>query len=267
MISPLDSLTHISELLGFTPPGNIAHMYVDLSARLNTFAGNRYQWLSEKPYENRVLKQHMAFTLLVPGGKASKARKAVELLTTCGYLDNPGGYAVADIAEMLRPCVRFHNVKTKRLHHMLVNWPALVIYVHTYLTLKSGINPVKLRGMISKYVPGFGKKATAHFMRNTGICSGANALPIIDVHIHKALEAFGFKHATYEEAEESFVGMAKLMCLNVHLLDAWLWCGYANNWDFGNADFDNFTTNKETKHERDTVTTGKDTSTDSSNAG
>jgi thermostable 8-oxoguanine DNA glycosylase len=246
MSNSVANIRHISKLLGFKLPQHVLQTYINLSASLTGLADNRTKWFSLAPTHKIVLKQHLAFTLLAPGGKASRARTAVDLLTQIGYLANPGQFTPDYNAEFIKPHVRFHNVKGARLHDLLLHWDHLSGIVVEELSTKDK-TVSELRARLADNMPGFGKKATAHFMRNTGICSGIDALPIIDVHIHKALAAFGFKHATYEEAEEGFIGMAKLMDLDVHLLDAWLWCGYANNWDFGNADFDNFTTNKETK--------------------
>jgi hypothetical protein len=89
-------------------------------------------------------------------------------------------------------------------------------------------------------VVGFGEKAASHFMRNTGLMRGWSALPIIDTHIHKALEVYQLPHKGYPDAECSFTALATKTGIPPLLLDAVLWCAYAKNWDVTHSDFDNF---------------------------
>jgi len=203
----------------------------NLLNNLNEFRCNYGRWRAICDLDN-VLRRHLAFTLLVPGGKADRARFAVDVLHAQGCLTKPLKSRV--VAKMIRPYVRFHNVKARRLVTALRLFPRLQnqVLLHTGLKIT--------HDWIVKHIKGLGRKATAHFMRNTGIWSDRHAYPLIDVHIHKVLEAFNFKHSTYSEAEQSFWNLAEFTGLDIIFLDAVLWCTYANNWNFSNSDFDNF---------------------------
>lgn len=212
----------------------------ELQKCLDNMWRNSDRWHLRKYMYESVLRRHMAFTLLVPGGKADRARQAVNLLSDAGYLLSPPAPSV--IAKLIRPYVRFHNVKAKRLVNTLrKQWPKLVMRV-LKVPECNGLEQ-KLRDInawIQSHIPGLGQKATAHFMRNTGLWYYGFAFPLIDVHIHKALEALGYSHSTYQEAERSFWDLSAKVDIQVILLDAALWCAYANNWEFSNSDFDNF---------------------------
>ena len=145
------------------------------------------------------------------------------------------------VAKMIRPYARFHNVKAVRLVSALkTQLPKLINVVCIPSTLPRDAWLYEIKGWIRTNLKGLGQKAAAHFMRNTGLWMEHYAFPLIDVHIHKALEAYHFKHSTYKEAEKSFWTFAKMTDLPVILLDAVLWCAYANNWEFSNSDFDNY---------------------------
>ena len=204
-----------------------------LRYQLQNLRSNFLHWFKK---DQTILKKHLAFTLLVPGGKADRARGAVNAICHKGWLGIPPGVGVRRIAALIKPYVRFHNVKAKRLVDTLTRkFFRLVETVH--------LNPDRIQVIhdyILKNIKGLGRKATAHFMRNTGLCMDKFAYPIIDVHIHKVLEKLKFKHATYNEAEQSFWTLVKVVGMDVILLDAALWCIYSRNWNFTNSDFDNF---------------------------
>jgi len=186
--------------------------------------------------DQTILRKHLAFTLLVPGGKAGRARTAVNAICHKGWLGIPPGIGPKRIAALIKSYVRFHNVKAKRLCDvMLHKFFRLVETIH--------LNPDRIKVIhdyILKNIKGLGKKATAHFMRNTGLRTDRFAYPIIDVHIYKVLEKLKLPHGTYAQAEQSFWTLANMVLMDTILLDATLWCIYSRNWDFTNSDFDNF---------------------------
>jgi hypothetical protein len=142
----------------------------------------------------------------------------------------------------IRPNVRFYRTKIKRLEEAIGDWDKIRD------GMEQSRDPESRQTWLMDNITGLGKKAAAHFMRNTGLMSGFNALPIIDVHIHKALEKLNFKHDAYNEAEVSFKELVYLTALPPLLLDACLWCAYADNWDITHSDYDNFGWDTTTVH-------------------
>jgi len=206
-----------------------------LQAALAAFAGNRARLTSDDPADQEIIHKHAAFTMLVPGGKAAKARLAVDRLFQTGfpYLAEYTGRDIADISGIIKPYVRFHNTKATRLAILWAELPELGAKL-------AAMTVHECRDYLVKNIPGFGRKAAAHFMRNVGLSSGADALPIIDVHIRKLFPELG-DDAPYADFEHAFTRLAGMLGVSVHLLDACVWCSYANNWKNENADFDNFT--------------------------
>lgn len=83
-----------------------------LAIALSNFALNRYRWSNLDNIVNRkLLQQHLVFTLLVPGGKASRARTAVDNLTALDILPIQVPCSVASIESSVRPYTRFPNQK------------------------------------------------------------------------------------------------------------------------------------------------------------
>lgn len=140
----------------------------------------------------------------------------------------------------MAPYTRFPNQKADRVYRLLEGWDAVFgnnLVPRPWLT---EWKPDKIRDWLMVTVKGFGRKAASHFMRNTGLMSGYEAIPIIDVHIHKALEGLGVPHGTMQEAETSFTALSCGIEVEPMLLDAVLWSAYSKNWNNETADFDNF---------------------------
>ena len=235
------------------PRDNVKLLY----GALTDFEQNIGRWYTRGPQDRICLQAHAVFTLCVPGGKASRARTAVERLFDARII--PANWKRADrdcaawralfpagpekrIADLIRSHVRFHNAKAKNIVFMLQDWERF--QVNTGLLQFQGIATV--REYLVENISGFGYKAAAHFIRNAGLGMGLEALPIIDTHIYKALaQVFNYRpakftHKTYIKAEELFLGWARELKVPILLLDAALWCAYANNWDLSQSDFDNF---------------------------
>ena len=240
----------------FKGPPPALEVFQRLEACIEGFKLNRALINSElhRTVPSVVLK-HLAFTCFAPGGRADRARMAVELMDSTGdWFGNPDitwsfqEARVAELATAITPYVRFPNQKALHFLESAAKLPALLTLIGGRTISKSQMDGA-YEYMLDN-MPGFGMKSAAHFLRNVGMFGECYAFPIIDVHIHKALESFGFQHSGYEDAQPAFCHLANLIELPVILLDAALWCSYANNWDISHADFDNFTNqqNKESSH-------------------
>jgi thermostable 8-oxoguanine DNA glycosylase len=212
-----------------------------LSQEVWSFKANTPKLYSTDIAEQQLVRQHLAFTLFVPGGRADRAHKAVMELTEQGYLGasyNGGWFndtsEVAKVAAIMRPNVRFYKTKAGYLARALDAFQEVPIAMLN----NQGID--EMNRWLFNTIPGLGLKAAAHLMRNLGFFTEDYAYPIIDVHIHKLLEAGNFKHDTYGEAETSFLRLAELTDIPVVLLDAYVWCTYSQNWNPDTADFSNF---------------------------
>lgn len=198
--------------------------------------------ISETPEMVRKARQHLAFTILVPAGKAIRAMVAVETLDRRGFFDERPYKFLDDLKEILRPNVRFHNVKADRLLNAMGTMERFLDYIRTHEGLDD--KEAYLEGLhdwLWDKIDGLGRKATAHLMRNLGMFTLKKAYPIIDVHIHKALEAAGYGHETYSQAEDSFYALSENCDVPVILLDAYFWCSFAGDaWSLRGTDFLNF---------------------------
>ena len=232
--------------------------YAAIVHGLQRFWDNRVLWDTEK--DATLLRQHLAFTLSVPGGRADRAREAVDMLTAEGYLGDIKARGWDDAAvAILKPRVRFYNQKARRIEDCLMKFEGM------RRQLPQITDNMEKRKWLEWYMPGFGPKAATHFMRNSGLMSYMDGLPIIDVHIHKVLEHFGFKHSEYEESCHAFKSLSDLVEIPVLILDAVLWCAYANNWEVDEADFDNFGVTEPLKTGTVNNGTGKDINRKSAN--
>lgn len=216
---------------------------------LQCFAANRNLWGDTKdPMSSAhwLIIKHMAFTMFVPGGKADRAREAVDHLDKHDVLHVLGKYENWEKAKKkVNSLVRFYPTKEKHIKAAIENLDEI-----REAMMSPGWSVEARRSWLVENVKGYGPKAAAHFMRNTGLMSGYNALPIIDVHIHKALGALNFEHETYEQAEKSFMQLSRLLQLPPLFLDAGLWCAYAGNWELESSDFGNFGWDTTTKKQR-----------------
>jgi thermostable 8-oxoguanine DNA glycosylase len=211
---------------------------------------DNYQLFRRWSDADRVLvRKHLAFTLFAPGGKATRARKAVLDLDDLGFFDLDSAWDEQEVAEIIRPNVRFYRQKTGRLIRGVCALGDL--HDHTCFTpTPTEFVLQRAHDWIQSNIDGLGPKATAHFMRNVGLWSNDFGYPIIDVHIHKMLEVCNCKHGTYKEAELSFQRMAAMTGIPVIYLDAYVWSLYSGSWAPDSADFDNFTN---TEGEKDDV--------------
>jgi len=202
---------------------------------------NAFRFDSKDPDDQLVLKQHLAFTLMVPGGRADRAREAVDIMTTRNafYPESVDNDALWEaLQSVIRPFVRFYKTKLNYVRGGLRKWDALVAQTRRWP--KVAETDPGMRQWLTTHIKGMGLKAASHFMRNVGLSRSTSAYPIIDVHIHKALDRFNFVHDDYASAEQSFAWLSKMVNVPILTLDTMLWCAYANNWHPDTADFDNF---------------------------
>lgn len=207
---------------------------LELSDAIRRFAHNRWRFMSGDATDEELLLKHAAFTMLVPGGKAARAREAVDRLFQTGlpWLTSYTDKDVATMAEIIRPYVRFYKTKARNLARLWEKFPDIEAELIKF-------DAATCRDFLVETVSGFGLKAASHFMRNVGLSSFENALAIVDVHIRHFLFTVAYD-APYVVVEREFVHLAEKLNVNVHLLDACVWCAYSKNWKPDNADFDNF---------------------------
>lgn len=239
-------LEAVLQRAGVDVPVALEYKMRKMEAALRRFRDNRQLWAeATESFSGRLqLQRHLAFTLFVPAGRADKARQAVELLHLHGLLPHYGkqisGKSAA-IFTAIRPLVRFPQQKTDRLCHALTHWDDIVVAAVTAI----GTDDVMARhARIKETVPGYGDKAAAHFMRNTGLMGGMEAIPIIDVHIKKLLAGLGLVQAGLDPAygiwADQFNCLARMTGIPPLLLDALVWQAFADNYDMTHSDFDNF---------------------------
>ena len=212
-----------------------------LNRALQRFEDNRKRWLNTQL--DPVLHMHLAFTVFVPGGRADKARRAVEVLHVQGRFN--GLFPITTVTpHSIRAYVRFPAQKAERLTR-----DEIIMYGYMIPgTLKHAVNGTvpmttkALHGFIMQHFEGMGPKAAAHFMRNTGLSTGWDAIPIIDRHILKFLgmPVGSLTPGAYRRMSDLFLQKARQVNIPPLMLDAALWCAYAKNWNTGDSDFDNF---------------------------
>lgn len=240
---------------GKTITSHTAETLYDELALMATFAP---LWAKD-PYNKLFLKQ-LAFTLIVPGGKASKAAEAVKILESdtdwfsgIRYLQSNvfGTQTVLPqtVVDKLVPLMRFPKQKTLRLERAFRRYHNLVLQLsNTDLS-----DTIAVHKLLMKTVKGFGPKAAAHFMRNTGLQTlDSTFIPIVDTHVMKFVRAafpnalitikrtpMNMPRVPTTQAEQWLKATPKIYgemyaeyCENNNanplLLDAYLWCAYSN---------------------------------------
>ena len=252
-LSPVPALSALAAELGLPLPKMWEQRVAALQTSLSQFKINRGRWPKEvnsktdAEHADRFrLKLHLAFTLFVPSGRADRARMAVAELAKAGVFDRDWGRDDLPALErringLIRSLVRFPTQKAGRLAKALWGWSDLESFVQRNARPD---NPARTRHCVQRLVPGFGPKAAAHFMRNTGLMHGFSALPIIDTHIVKMITRLGFDIdpglPAYGQYERHFSRLSRLLLVSPLLLDAVIWSAYSGNWNPGTADFDNF---------------------------
>jgi N-glycosylase/DNA lyase len=173
---------------------------------------------------------HLCFCVLVPAGKADKARKVVYTLMEWNYYDNMVG--MGDLQKLLKPNIRFHNQKVERL--MALHQKMYVIdTIREFIEMQMPV--VAVRDYLVEHISGLGYKASSHFMRNIGF----QKVAIIDTHILKYISQFMPKDKqnimpttkkNYTLLENYFQAWAEELGVTPVCLDWLLWCkegGYA----------------------------------------
>lgn len=199
--------------------------------------------------DSALVKKHLAFTLFVPAGKADRAALAIQKMDKAGWFDSdflpPDDWdpeIMDGLCELIKSHVRFYRQKAQRLKLCFEKLDELRRNVigRDEFGMPTRETVDYLRSWLVKRMPGMNFKAASHFCRNTGVWTFGHACAIIDVHILKALEACYMRCDTYESAERSFLRLSALLRIPPLMLDAFVWCAYANNWAPSAADFSNF---------------------------
>lgn len=207
-----------------------------LYEHLEDMAALRALWNTD-PY-SPVLLKHFAFAMLVPGGKALRSAEAVRIMDAAGMFKVPVGHVNHETRlelstrcqDSVNPLVRFPAQK----------WCRLMSGLDGYENMVNGLIEVGLEDVyrvhkhLVRDVDGFGPKAAAHFMRNTGLQTmDTNFVPIVDTHVVKFVkEVCACPTENWDKI--SLVKCGKLFsqyCYEAKvpplLLDACLWCAYA----------------------------------------
>ena len=212
----------------------------DLQCALAGFERNRELWRTNQRWSplHPTLVRHILFTLWVPGGRANRTRMAVDKvchlwLEDTGY-DPVRSWHPADIYQAIKGLVRFPKQKAYRTVEALAVFNSLRLNSSCFRNSTYDIHQT-----IHKGVMGYGPKAAAHIMRNTGLSQEWNSIPIIDVHILRFLGGDA-SASRYTHTSNMFIDRAIMYGIPPLLLDAALWCASARNWNMKNSDFDNF---------------------------
>lgn len=223
----------------------------DLPSPTPALAGAVYDGLRKLEDNNKlwtldpwglVLQEQLAFAIMVPGGRADRAAAAVKLMRDNKILPVrrnqiflPGA---AELLLVIEKLVRFPQQKAERLAKALANWKTLVQLGQAPLLLTTLKHKLWMQN-----VDGFGPKAAAHFMRNTGLQSmSTDPIPIIDTHIRKLLLALGVVAAGAKQSvcAEAFNNVCMQNRAPMLLVDALAWCAYSGTTDPSSIDFGNF---------------------------
>lgn len=127
------------------------------------------------------------FCILVPGGKASRAKEAVEILKKKDFYHQV--YTGDTLYSLIKHLVRFPVQKIDRILNLKLRFPAIERYVRQ--AKDTAQETVTIRDYLVQNVPGLGYKAASHVLRNTGSLD----IAIIDTHILKYAKYFlpGFR--------------------------------------------------------------------------
>jgi thermostable 8-oxoguanine DNA glycosylase len=259
--NPEGTVVKLADVLkncGLTAPPNFTDHVIDIALALDRFACNRALWFSDDPDSDALLQKHLCFTLMVPGGRANLSKVAVQMLAAVDrfpWRKDPDN--VKAVEAVCRPNVRFPGQKSWRVMAAMDRWSEIKAEV-SQLIVDQDCNDspaafirTQLMARGSVGIEGFGPKAAAHFMRNTGLMRGYGVIPIIDTHVKKLLLYLGYvyedENPTYADYVEKFMRLARKEAIPPLLLDAVAWCGFANNWNVTASDFDNFNYKHKTK--------------------
>ena len=230
----IEILGHVKGL-GLPDPDLAESVY----AGLETLARNGDLW-TDAPW-SATLQEQFAFAMLVPGGRADKTVAAVKCLRNHKVIPVTWDQTITPNAAMIlcqiRGHVRFPSQKAERLARALSLWACIIDIGQGQMTA------AETHARLVKQVQGFGPKAAAHFMRNTGLQTmDTDQVPIIDTHIRKLLEALGAVSAGASQAlcADAFTDVCDKAKTPMLLVDALAWCVYSGTSDPLTLDFGNF---------------------------
>ena len=226
---------------------------------LERLAGNRKLWFEpESPTRlHRTLRLQLLFTLLVPGGKASKAAVAASALDRLFLRKNRAVFALLrsrsiprelKIKEVIRRLdsivddvmyknVRFPRTKLDRVGFANNVLPSML--PELIRKLMDGPTEILHKALVDN-VPGFGPKAAAHFMRNTGLQTmDTGFVPIVDTHIRRFMGIVGIA-GSQKACGKEFAHLCQSLDVNPLLADALVWCVASGTEDPGSVDFGNW---------------------------
>jgi N-glycosylase/DNA lyase len=174
-----------------------------------------------------------AFCLLVPGGRATRTRQAVDLLQ--GLMFYSSNYSKEYLLTLLSPYLRFPEQKINRLLAFKQDWT--IFYMWLSCAMKKKISILTLRDEIVDRLDGFGMKAASHALRNLGYTN----LAVIDTHILKYakywLPGCNADKIDYPTSPKQYIQMETYFRrwaqtrfkLDPCLLDWYIWCKESGN--------------------------------------
>lgn len=137
----------------------------------------------EKFTDEEIFKE-LTFCLFVPGGRADRTLKAIQLLEAEGYFDFDNEIDKKVVYKLIKSYVRFPKQKTERVQKV---YKFKELYIETLrLKFLHKVCSVKFREDLIEMTTGLGYKASSHFLRNMG----DRELAIIDTHILKYRDYF-----------------------------------------------------------------------------
>lgn len=135
-----------------------------------------------KKFDEQDIFYMIIFCLLVPGGKATRAEKAVARLKEFNYCFS----YVSDhkLMRVLKPLARFPKQKFDRVKAFKKEKTKIIAEIKEQHLKNSDMKA--LRELLINRIAGFGYKAASHFLRNMGV----KELAIIDTHVLKYREYY-----------------------------------------------------------------------------
>lgn len=166
----------------------------------------------------------IAYCLLTPQSKAIHAHAAIEALKQLDFQHQGGN--PTPILVSPHSYIRFHNVKSRRLHTLREIWPEVELALGSD-GLRTGDSAKATRDKLVSLVPGMGYKESSHALRNLGW----RGLGILDRHILRCLVALGVisesqgitTPKSYKYVEDEFERLALSISIDLDELDLVLW--------------------------------------------
>ena len=189
---------------------------------------------SQREHSTEDIFYLFVFCVLVPGGKATRTKLAVDELKKIDFYTIDLNTDVIDLNSVISQYIRFPQQKIQRLINLKRIWPLFIEWLYTAMKYK--IPATKIRENIVKNLDGFGYKAASHVLRNLGYTD----LAVIDTHILKYAQywlPFASKSVQYPGTKKQYLHMEDCFRqwsnsrfkLDPCILDWFIWCKESGN--------------------------------------